>query len=290
MGRWACWLIAAAAMLWGIIAVFVKGLAAYGFSPIQVVAVRVAVSAVGLVAYTAAADRKALVVRPADGGYFIGTGIVSIIFFNWCYFTAIETTSVGVAAVLLYTAPAFVAVLSRVVFGERITGRKAAAVAVTFVGCALVAGLLPGFSGAVRPLGLLAGLGAGLGYALYSIFGKLALKRYGALTVTTYTFVFAAAAILPFSGLWDQRALFAAWQVWWYGAGLGVVSTVLAYLLYTVGLKYVEPGRAAVTATLEPLVAAALGAAVFGEALTGWQLAGMALVIAAVAGVQERAG
>jgi drug/metabolite transporter (DMT)-like permease len=290
LGRWAYWLIAAAAVLWGIIALFVKGLAAWGLSPLQVVAVRVALSAAGLVAYAAVTDRRALVIRPADAGYFVGTGIISIIFFNWCYFTAIETTSAGVAAVLLYTAPAIVAVLSRVVFGERITARKAAAVAVTFLGCALVAGLVPGFAGAVSPLGLLAGLGAGLGYALYSIFGKLALSRYEPLTVTTHTFIFAAIAVLPFSGLWEQRALLAAWQVWGYAAGLGLVSTVLAYLLYTVGLKYVEPGRAAVTATIEPLVAAALGATVFGEALTGWQLAGMALVVAAVAGVQERAG
>jgi drug/metabolite transporter (DMT)-like permease len=127
-----------------------------------------------------------------------------------------------------------------------------------------------------------------VGYALYSIFGKLALRRYRALTVTIYTFVFAAAAVLPVSGLWEQRALFASWQVWMYVLGLGLLSTVLAYLLYTVGLAYVETGRAAVTATLEPLVAAAAGAVVFGETLTPWQLAGMALVLAAVTGVQER--
>ncbi len=289
MERWAYWFIAAAAALWGIIGLFVKGLTAYGFSPLQIVAVRVAISAVGLVAYTATRDRGALAVRLADGGLFVGTGIFSVLFFNWCYFTAIGTTSVAVAAVLLYTAPAIVAVLSRVVFGEALTGRKGAAVAVTFVGCAFVVGVLPGLAGTVSPLGLLTGLGAGVGYALYSIFGKLALRRYRALTVTIYTFVFAAAASLPFSGLWEERALFAAWQVWAYVAGLGLFSTVLAYLLYTVGLAYVEPGRAAVTATLEPLVAAAMGAAVFGETLTGWQLAGMAMVIAAVAGVQRGA-
>ncbi len=287
MARWAYWLIAAAAALWGIISLFVKGLTAYGFSPLQIVAVRVAISAAGLAAYAAARDRDALAIRPADGGLFVGTGIFSVLFFNWCYFTAIGTTSVAVAAVLLYTAPAFVAVLSRLVFGEALTGRKAAAVAVTFVGCALVVGVLPGFAGTVSPLGLMTGLGAGAGYALYSIFGKLALRKYRALTVTIYTFIFAAAASLPFSGLWEGRALFAAWQVWVYVVGLGLFSTVLAYLLYTVGLTYVEPGRAAVTATLEPLVAATVGAAVFGEALTGWQLVGMAMVIAAVAGVQK---
>lgn len=290
MDRWAYWLIAAAAALWGIIAVFVKGLTAYGFSPLQVVAVRVAISAAGLVVYAAVRDRAALAVRPADGGYFVGTGIFSVLFFNWCYFTAIEVTSVAIAAVLLYTAPAIVAVLSMAVFGEAMTARKAAAVAVTFVGCAFVVGVLPAFAGTVSPSGLLFGLGAGAGYALYSIFGKLALRRYRALTVTIYTFVVAAAAVLPVSGLWEQRALFAVWQVWGYALGLGFLSTVLAYLLYTVGLAYVETSRAAVTATLEPLVAAAVGAAMFGEALTGWQLAGMALVIAAVAGVQERTG
>jgi drug/metabolite transporter (DMT)-like permease len=197
---------------------------------------------------------------------------------------------VAVAAVLLYTAPAFVAVLSMAVFGEVLTARKAAAIVVTFVGCAFVVGVLPAFSGTVSLPGLLAGLGAGAGYALYSIFGKLALRRYRALTVTVYTFVVAAAAVLPVSGLWEQRDLFAAWQVWGYALGLGLLSTVLAYLLYTVGLAYVETSRAAVTATLEPLVAATVGAVVFGEALTGWQLAGMALVIAAVAGVRERTG
>jgi len=290
MGRWAYWLIAAAAGLWGIIAVFVKGLTALGFSPLQVVAVRVAISAAGLVAYALVRARGALAIRPADRGFFVGTGIFSILFFNWCYFTAIGITSVAVAAVLLYTAPAFVAVLSRLVFGEALTARKAAAVAVTFVGCAFVVGALPAFSGTVSAPGLLAGLGAGFGYALYSVFGKLALRRYRALTVTIYTFVFAAAAALPVSGLWEQRALFAAWQVWGYALGLGLLSTVLAYLLYTVGLAYVETSRAAVTATLEPLVATAVGATVFGEALTGWQLAGMALVVAAVAGVNDKNG
>jgi len=288
MGRWAYWLIAAAAGLWGIIAVFVKGLTAAGFSPLQVVAVRVALSAAGLVAYAAVRDRGALVFRPADAGYFVGTGIFSILFFNWCYFTAIGWTSVAVAAVLLYTAPAFVAVLSWLVFGEALTGLKAAAVMATVAGCALVVGVLPDFVGAVSAPGLLAGLGAGAGYALYSIFGKLALRRYRALTVTTYTFVFAAAAVLPVSGLWEQRALFAAWQVWGYALGLGLLSTVLAYLLYTVGLAYVETSRAAVTATLEPRVATAAGAVVFGETLTLWQLAGMTLVLAAVASVQEQ--
>jgi drug/metabolite transporter (DMT)-like permease len=70
-----------------------------------------------------------------------------------------------------------------------------------------------------------------------SIFGKLALRRYEPLTVTTHTFIFAAAAVLPFSGLWEQRALLAAWQVWGYAAGLGLVSTVLGLSVVYRGLE-----------------------------------------------------
>lgn len=287
MHFWAYGLIALAAALWGIISLFVKGLAAYGLTPLQIVAVRAALSAAVLLAYMLAADRRGLAISLADCRYFIGTGVFSILFFNWCYFYAIQTMEVAVAAVLLYTAPAFVALLASLFLGEKLTGRKLFALVTTFVGCCLVVGLLPGFRGAVSISGLLAGLGAGFGYALYSIFGKFALRKYSALTVTTYTFVFAALAALPISGLGAAAAALSQWQVWAYILGLGLVSTILAYLCYTVGLAYVEPSRAAVTATLEPLVAAAVGAAVFGEALGGWQLAGIVLVIAAVAAVQD---
>lgn len=280
-------LIALAAALWGIISLFVKGLAAYGFTPLQIVALRTALSAAALFAYMLAADRRGLIISLADCRYFIGTGIGSILFFNWCYFYAMNIMSVAVAASLLYTAPAFVALLARLFLGEALTARKALAIAMTFFGCCLVVGVLPAFTGKVSAFGLLAGLGAGFGYALYSIFGKFALRRYSAATVTTYTFIFAALASLPPSGLWTASALVGQWQVWGYALGLGLISTVLAYLFYTIGLTHVEPSRAAVTATLEPLVAAAVGATAFGEVLSGWQLAGMALVIGGVAAVQD---
>jgi drug/metabolite transporter (DMT)-like permease len=287
MKGWAYALIAVAATLWGIVCVFVKGLTFYGFSALQIVAIRVAIGAFVLTLYLACTDRTLLRIKPADSKYFVGTGIFSIVFFNWCYFTAIRDTSVAVAAILLYTAPAFVAALSRVFFREELTKRKVGALTATFLGCMLVVGVLPGLEGTISLSGLLAGLGAGLGYALYSIFGKFALRRYRPLTVTTYTFLFAAAVMLPVSGLWEIRELFAYRQVLGYCAGFGLLSTVAAYLCYTVALVHIEPGRAAVTATLEPVVATLVGTLVFSEVLSGWQMTGMAVIIAAVAVVQK---
>jgi drug/metabolite transporter (DMT)-like permease len=147
MKTWAYALIIAAATLWGIISIFVKGLSGYGFTTLQIVAIRGIVSACLLVLYISVKDRTMLKIRVADGRYFIGTGICSLAFFNWCYFTTIRETSVAVAAILLYTAPIFVLLLSRVFFGERLTGRKIAALVTTFAGCALVVGVVPEMGG-----------------------------------------------------------------------------------------------------------------------------------------------
>jgi drug/metabolite transporter (DMT)-like permease len=276
----------AAAVLWGIISIFVKGLAVYGFTTLQIVAIRVAASAIILTLYIAIKDRSLLKIRLTDSKYFIGTGMFSIAFFNWCYFTAIRETSVAVAAILLYTAPAFVLLLSRLLFDERLTAGKITALGVTFSGCALVVGILD-LKGTIPLYGLASGLGAGFGYALYSIFGKFALRHYSAVTVTVYTFVFAAIAMLPVSGLWEVRAQLFHLPAVAYSIGFSLFSTVLAYLCYTVALSYIETGRAAIAATLEPIVAAIVGVTFFGEALSSWQILGIVLVIAAVASVQR---
>lgn len=287
MKTWAYALVAAAAALWGIISIFVKGMAVYGFSTQQIVAVRVVISAVILVSYMAVNDRSLLKIRPADITYFIGTGICSLAFFNWCYFTAIQETTAAVAAVLLYTAPIFVVLLSAVCFGEKLTGSKLAALTAAFSGCALVVGIMPGAEENVSPSGLLYGLGAGLGYALYSIFAKFAMRRYQTMTITVYTFVVAALVMAPVSRVWEAAPLLRDWRVIAVSMGFSLFSTILPYLCYTAALSRIEPGRAALIATLEPIVATLVGVTLFGEILSGWQMFGILLVVAAVASLRR---
>ncbi|KIV57356.1 transporter [Aneurinibacillus migulanus] len=287
MHKWAYLFIAAGAALWGVISIFVQFLYSCGFTALQVVAIRAISSALLLAGYVAWRNRSLLKIAPTDIKYFIGTGLFSIVFFNWCYFTAIKETSVSVAAILLYTAPAFVTILSRILFKEWLTTRKVTALLITFLGCSFVIGLFPSTGDSVSLYGLTIGIGAGFGYALYSIFGKFALKKYHTLTVTTYTFLVAGIGILPVSHLWTSAHLFLDWKVIGYSIGLGLFPTVLAYLLYTYGLSHVESSRASITATVEPIVAACVGIILFGEMLTVWQIFGILLVIAAVASVQK---
>lgn len=274
------------ASLWGIIALFVDALSQSGFSTLQVVTLRVVTAAIILVAYLAIFKPEELIIQWKDSFSFIGTGIFSMVFFNWCYFTAIEELSLSIAVILLYTGPAFVVLLSRLLFGEKITILKFLSLLITAAGCVLVIEVFPLSVSTLTLYGLLVGLGSGFGYALYSIFGKYALRKYSSLTVITYTFVFASVVLIPTSGLTIETELFYQQNVWLNMLGLGIFPTALAYLLYTKGLSMVESSRASIAATVEPVVATLLGVFVFAEKLDYLQVAGMILVIIAVILIQ----
>ena len=277
----ACCSILLAAALWGIIGIWNRTLMAAGLSPTTIVVVRNLGGAVLLSAIFAVKDRRVFRVRREHLKYFLGTGIVSVVLFTCCYFTCQQVCSLAVASILLYTAPAFVVLLSALLWKEPVTGRKLLALALTLVGCACVCGVFAGDL-SVTPIGILLGLGAGFFYALYSIFGRYALAHYDSMTVTLWTFLFAGPASLVLVKPAELRTAFATPMSWVMAACLVVFSTVLPYLFYTKGLSKVESGAASIMASLEPVVAALVGIAVFHEPLSILTAAGIALVLSGV--------
>jgi len=276
--------IMAAGVCWGFIAVFFKMLSAAGLSNMEAVAVRTTVASVVFGLYLLLTDRKSLKLHCfGDLKYFIGTGIISLFFFNLCYFGAIKASSMTVAAVLLYTAPIMVMLMSALFFKEKITALKVVAIVCTFMGCLLVTGALNAGNGTtVTWQAALMGVGSGFFYALYSIFSKLAMKKYGSFTISFYTFVCAAVIALPASGLLGHLEVFQDSRAIIGGLGLGIICCLLPYVLYTTGLKNVPAGIASIMATLEPVVASIVGICFYSEDVTGLKILGIVLVIAAV--------
>lgn len=274
--------IVAAAALWGCIGVFLKLLTAAGLSAMQGVAVRSIVAAILYAMFLFVTDPQALKINPRHWYCFFGTGVCSLLFFNWCYFNAISISSMSVAAVLLYTSPVFVTIMSALCFHEPITPAKISALLITFAGCVLVTGLFPLGQEHVSGLTVLFGLGAGFGYALYSILGKFALEKYGSSTVTFYTILFCAVFSLPLSGISQNLSILGDWRTWAGSLGIGLLCCALPYFLYTDGLRDAEPSRAAIIATAEPFVAALLGILVYHEAVTVYKLLGMVLIFCAI--------
>lgn len=271
-----------AAAFWGVIGIFSKALSSAGFDATQIVFIRAFGAMICLFAYLVLTAPKSLLIKPKDSIYFIGTGIVSFLFFNWCYFNAIERTSLSVAAILLYTAPTIVTFLSVLLFKEKMTKVKWFSLGLTFMGCLLVTVFSGGDGVKISGSGVLLGLGSGLGYALYSIFGRYALKKYNVLTVTFYTFLFATLGLIPITDIPEMGNLLKVPGGLINAVLLCLLSTVAPFLLYTKGLSKLETSKASIIATLEPIVATVVGVLLFAEPLTGAKIIGILLVIWAV--------
>lgn len=269
-----------AGICWGVISVFIKGLTSFDYDSFDIMCFRSWASVVLMFIFFLMRDRSLLKIKLRDIWMFIGTGIFSLTFFSYCYFTSIVRSGAAVAVVLLYTSPIFVMLMSAVVFKERITLKKIVALILTFIGCVLVAGLI-GTGSRLSMGALLLGLGAGFGYALYSIFAGFAVKKYSSLTVTFYTFLFSGITLPIFR---NPVALIGSvsLQVIPWIVGTSIICTVLPYLCYTWGLGKMEAGKAAVLVTVEPLVGAIIGILIYHEDANLFKLLGIVLIFSAV--------
>lgn len=275
-------LVAAAAVLWGVLFIFVRQLSAADFSAMDVVCVRAYGSVLFLFPGLFLVDKKLLKVSLRDSWCFAGTGVFSIVFFSYCYFRNVQVSSAAFASILMYTSPVWVTLLSMLFFKERMNSLKWIALVLALIGCVMVSGITGGV-GAMSLPGILLGLGSGIGYGLYSIFGRFALdKGYHPMTVSAYTFLFACVGVLPFVSVSSIISKFAAQPRLLVPAlCMALFSTAMSFSLYTLGLAYMEPGRAAVLATLEPIVTTLVGTFYYKEPLNGVMIIGISLVLVA---------
>lgn len=276
-------LIILAACFWGSMGIFVRKLGEHGFSSIQIVSIRITIAALVFCIILLIKDRTGFRISPRDIPLFLGLGLGSILFFTVCYFSAIAIMSLSTAAILLYTSPIWIMLMSMLFFHEKMNSRKLVALVLAFTGCVLVSGI----SGdGMTVTGILLGLGAGFGYGLYSILGTIALRKYSPYTVTTYTFVVAA------MGSWiicQPVDLISKFKAAGSPSGLllfciltAILTAVIPFLFYTLGLRTVEAGRAGILATIEPLVATVIGMICFSEPVTILSGAGIVLILTAV--------
>ena len=267
---------------WDLIGLFNRQLLAAGLTPRDIVLLRNMGGLLLLTLVFLVMDRSIFKINWRHLPYFVGTGIVSVVVFTLMYFSCQQYCSLAVAAILLYTAPTFVVLMSAILWKEPVTKQKLLALAVAFLGCAAVSGI---FSGglSVTPLGFLLGLGSGFFYAMYSIFGRYALAHYQPMTVTYYTFVFAGfGALFVTQPLQAVSTVFSDGRLILLTIGLVAISTVIPFIFYTKGLSQVESGKASILASIEPVVAALAGVIAFGEPMTAAVALGLGCILVSV--------
>ncbi|HEX5581411.1 MAG TPA: EamA family transporter [Gemmatimonadaceae bacterium] len=263
-----------AATLWGLLGPVAYVALREGVSPLEIAFWRAALASVLYAAH--AAVRGSWRIERRDVPAVVAFGAVGVSVFYGSYMLAVERGGAALAAVLLYTAPAWVALLARIFLGERLGARKLVALAATLAGVVLVA---TAGGGALRvdTAGIVWGLVAGWSYATYYLFGRRYFARYDAAGVLALALPVGALGLLPFVDFAAKST--AAWGALLF---LAVVPTYAAYLLYAAGLRRVEATRAATVATIEPVVAAVAAYVAFGERLSPMGYVGAAVVLGGV--------
>jgi len=281
--------VGAAASIWGTLGFFAKILYAEGVSFEALVAVRASVGWVAMLLFVLLTwGVRSRRVTGGDFRFLVPLGLVGIGAFYLLYFFTVRESTVGMVAILLYSSSAFVALLAGIFLKETLGPLRLLALALTFGGIFLVVGgYEPGALEVSLPV-LATGLLSGLTYGLYSIFGKPLVGHLEPAIILTYALGFGSvllvlAALPTFHTLVGLSSSSYALLVM-----LAVVHTALAFGLYTVGLKKLDAGQAAIVATVEPVVAGAIGVVLLGEELTALKVIGALLVLAGAALAQVR--
>jgi drug/metabolite transporter (DMT)-like permease len=216
--------------------------------------------------------------------------VLGIICFNTMLYQAAHTSSATNLALIQTAMPVAIVLLSRLLFGERISRSAALGVALGMGGAIYV--VVRGDVATLEDMAVVPGdlwmLAAVILYALYSV---LLSKRppIQPLTLVAVTFVLGDAVLLPLY-LWEWSLRGAP------EAGLGVVAgvayvavfpSILSYLFWNRGVQLIGANRAGLFICLVPVFASALAITFLGERLHAYHVMGLALIVAGFLLVNE---
>lgn len=271
-----------AGILWGTSGLFVHFLAPYGFSTVQMTAVRGLVSFIGISIYAFLTDRSLFKFKPENFIFFIPIG-TTLFATAALYYASMTMTSVSTAVVLMYMAPVYVMIFSVLFLGEKFSALKISSVAAMLIGCCLVSGIIGGL--AFNFVGILLGILSGVSYATYNIVTKIALKRgISAVTATVYSFM--VMAIIAVSASRPHEIVMKALENPLPSIplliGIGIVTFVIPYFLYTLAMRDLPAGTASALGIVEPMAATVFSVLFLDEKLGVIPAIGIVLILAAV--------
>lgn len=262
-----------AATLWALLGPLSRIPLEHGISPMETAFWRAFFGGLCFVVHALVTKQYRVALK--DSTILMSFGVVGIALFFTVVQVGVQRSGAAMTSVLIYTAPFWVALFSRIFFKERLSPLKIAAILVAMAGVSLLC-----LSGGSTPkemdiIGIAAGLASGLTYSSHYIYGAIYLKRFSSITIYAYCLTVGCLVLLPFVEFAEKSMV-----DWAALVTIGVVSSYGAFTAYCAGLKRLAPTKVAVLCNLEPLLTTILAFFFWGELfpLLGWFGAGLVLV------------
>ncbi|GIU94084.1 MAG: permease [Gaiellaceae bacterium] len=286
-------MVAAAATLFAVNGSVSKVVLGSGLSALELTQLRNTAATILFLGFLLAFAPHRLRVGRRELLFLVAFGLVGIALVQWLYFVAIEHLPVGIALLIEFTAPLFIALFARFVYKEHVRRRVWVAALLCLTGLALVVELWHGV--AFSTVGVTAAFGGALALAAYVLMAERERRHRDPASLSFYGFLVAATMWMLVRPLWDfpwetlndsvslQGNLAELTAPVWLLVGFVVlVGTMVTFSLLTGALRHVSATRASIVMTLEPVVATVVAWAWLGETLGVVQLAGGAVVIAGI--------
>jgi drug/metabolite transporter (DMT)-like permease len=278
-------LAAAGATMWSLNGTMARELLDDGVDAARLAQLRSAGSLLILALVLGLARRDLLRVDRSDLPSLALLGVVGLAGVHATYFLAIDRLQIGVAVTIQYLAPLLLLLWLWLVHGRHLAPSLWGAVGLSVVGCFFVVRAYDASS--LDAVGVAAAFGAAITFAIYMVGSERAGHLHAPVTTLFWTFGFASlfwALVAPWWGFPFGRLDSAGNAL--LAAGVIVVGTLLPFICMVAALRHIPAPRAAVVATLEPLLAAVFAWSILGEELAAIQIIGGTAVLGAVVWVQ----
>jgi drug/metabolite transporter (DMT)-like permease len=246
---------------------------------------RFMVASIFLVIFALRIERRLPLPRQGQVIALFLMGMSGVFLYNVFFLKGLKLIEAGRASIIIANNPIFIAIMSALIFRERLNLLKTVGILVSVTGALTVitrgqfsAGLAGGFG-----WGELFIFGCVGSWVTYSLLGKAVMSELSPLVAVTYSSVVGAVCLFPaalMEGLWDARSYsFAAWASVFY---LGFFGTVIGFVWYYEGIKRIGPMRAGLFINFVPVSAVFLAFLILHEPLTVSLLIGAILVSSGV--------
>jgi drug/metabolite transporter (DMT)-like permease len=221
-----------------------------------------------------------------DYGLFAVLGLTGIALYNICFFVATKHAPVIKSSLFIASNPVLIVLLSGLFLKEKITKNNIIGMVIALTGVVFIitdGHILTLFKLGFEPIDFVL-LGAVISWALYSVVGKVVLKKYSSVESTTYAVAFGTLFLLPFAMFettW-QDVQQANMTTWLSIAHMSVFVTVISFIMYYYGIKEVGAAKASIFINVMPVSAVLMATIFLGETFTWAHGVGAAFVLSGV--------